>query len=53
MFGQGANAQGDHHTQQRRHNKGEGEVTIIETKTTEQRVNDDVGEYVDFKEIKD
>ena len=33
---------------------GEGrEVTIIETKTTEQRVNDDVGEYVDFKEIKD
>ena len=53
MFGQSTNAQGGHHTQQRRHNKGEGEVTIIETKTTEQRVNDDVGEYVDFKEIKD
>ena len=40
-------------SQQRRHNNDEGKVTIINTKPTEQRVNNDVGEYVDFKEIKD
>ena len=33
--------------------KSEGEVTVVQTEQTEQRVNDDVGEYVDFKEIKD
>ena len=53
MFGQKGNAQQGHHSQQRRHNDGEGEVTIIETNPTKPRVNDDVGEYVDFKEIKD
>lgn len=30
-----------------------GDVTIVRTEHTEQRVNDDVGEYVDFKEIKE
>ena len=35
----------------RSHN--EGEVTVVQTEQTEQRVSDDVGEYVDFKEIKD
>lgn len=30
-----------------------GKVTIIRTEHTEQRVNDNVGEYVDFKEIKE
>ena len=34
--------------QQRRR---EGEVTIVQTEQTEQKVSDDVGEYVDFKEI--
>lgn len=53
IFGQRGNAQGGHHSQQRRHNDSEGEVTIVETKPTQPRVNDDVGEYVDFKEIKD
>ncbi len=33
--------------------KNEGEVTVVQTEPTEQRVSDDVGEYVDFKEIKD
>lgn len=35
-----------------RTNKSEGEVTIVQTEPTEQRVSDDVGEYVDFKEVK-
>lgn len=30
----------------------EGEVTVVRTEPTEQRVNDEVGEYVDFKEVK-
>lgn len=33
--------------------KNEGEVTVVQTEPTEQRVSDDVGEYVDFKEVKD
>ncbi|MBO7221099.1 MAG: DUF4834 family protein [Alistipes sp.] len=37
----------------RRKTKEEGEVTVVQTEQTEQRVNDEVGEYVDFKEIKD
>jgi hypothetical protein len=32
-------------------NAQSGDVKIIRTKQTEQRVNDDVGEYVDFEEI--
>ena len=38
--------------QQRRKVKSEGEVTVTMTEPTEQRINDDVGEYVDFKEVK-
>lgn len=34
-------------------NREEGEITVVKTDTTEPRVSDDVGEYVDFKEIKD
>ena len=30
----------------------EGEVTIVHTEQQEQKVSNDVGEYVDFKEIK-
>ena len=33
--------------------RAEGEVTVIRTEQAEQRVNDDVGEYVDFKEVKE
>ena len=33
--------------------RNEGEVTVVQTEQTEQRVSDDVGEYVDFKEIKE
>lgn len=35
------------------HTRNEGDVTVIQTEQTEQRVSDDVGEYVDFKEIKE
>lgn len=48
--------QTDSNTQQgfgRRKQRNEGEVTVVQSEPTEQRVNDDVGEYVDFKEIKD
>lgn len=40
---------------QRTHNRthNEGEVTVVHTEQPEQRVSDDVGEYVDFKEIKE
>ena len=38
---------------QRTRTRNEGEVTVVQTEPTEQRVNDDVGEYVDFKEIKE
>lgn len=36
-----------------RKQKNEGKVTVVQSEPTEQRVNDDVGEYVDFKEIKE
>ena len=39
--------------QQNKRNTKAGNVTIVRTEHTEQRVNDDVGEYVDFKEIKE
>lgn len=35
-----------------RKKRREGEVTVIETEATRKRVSDDVGEYVDFKEVK-
>jgi len=30
----------------------EGDVTVVNTEQSRKRVNDDVGEYVDFKEVK-
>lgn len=30
----------------------EGEVTVIETEASRKKVSDDVGEYIDFKEVK-
>jgi ABC-type bacteriocin/lantibiotic exporter with double-glycine peptidase domain len=38
---------------QRTRTRNEGEVTVVQTEQTEQRVSDDVGEYVDFKEVKE
>lgn len=40
-------------SQRTRKRKGDGEVTVVKTEQSEPRVNDEVGEYVDFKEIKD
>ena len=40
-------------SQRTRRRKGDGEVTVVKTEQSEPRVNDEVGEYVDFKEIKD
>ena len=37
----------------RRNDTKEGDVTVVETEPSRKRVNDDVGEYVDFKEVKD
>lgn len=36
-----------------RRQQREGDVTITETATIQKRVSDDVGEYVDFKEVKE
>lgn len=36
-----------------RRQQREGDVTITETDTMQKRVSDDVGEYVDFKEVKE
>ncbi len=43
--------------QNRRHNYNrsgtkEGDVTVVKTEQSRKRVNDDVGEYVDFKEVR-
>lgn len=35
-----------------RRSRSEGDVTIVQSEPTEQRISDDVGEYVDFKEVK-
>ena len=40
-------------SQRARKSKNDGEVTVVQTEQSEPRVNDEVGEYVDFKEIKD
>ncbi len=40
-------------SQHTRKSKSDGEVTVVKTEQSEPRVNDEVGEYVDFKEIKD
>lgn len=38
---------------QQERKRREGKVTVVRTEPTERRVSDDVGEYVDFKEIKE
>ena len=40
-------------SQRSRKSKSDGEVTVVRTEHSEPRVNDEVGEYVDFKEIKE
>lgn len=37
----------------RRSGTKEGDVTVVATEPSRKRVNDDVGEYVDFKEVKE
>lgn len=37
----------------RHSNTKEGDVTVVATEPSRKRVNDDVGEYVDFKEVKE
>ena len=55
MYDEVKNQQGEQQQQQgwwqRYRNRREGEVTIVQTEQTEQKVSDDVGEYVEFKEI--
>ncbi len=54
MFGGQARADdAQHQGFGHRKQKEEGKVTVVQAEPTEQRVSDDVGEYVDFKEIKD
>lgn len=36
-----------------RKSKRDGNVTVVRTEHSEPRINDEVGEYVDFKEIKE
>lgn len=35
-----------------RRSQREGDITVTETEVTRKRVSDDVGEYVDFKEVR-
>lgn len=37
----------------RRNDTKEGDVTVVATEPSRKKVNDDVGEYVDFKEVKE
>ena len=58
MYDEAQRQQGYQQTQQqgwwgRSHSRNEGDVTVVQTEQTEQRVSDEVGEYVDFKEIKE
>ena len=46
------NSQGANHSRAK-HTRSEGNVTIITSEQSQGRVNDDVGEYIDFKEIKE
>ena len=43
----------DGQSQRARKAKSEGKVTVVQTEHSEPRVNDEVGEYVDFKEVKE
>ena len=56
MFDNMQNPSGNPFGEQRTHNNkrtNEGDVTVVRTERSEPRVNDEVGEYVDFKEIKE
>lgn len=50
IYNEAQRRQGATNNQQHRR---EGDVTVVQTEQTEQKVNDDIGEYVEFKEIKD
>jgi predicted lipid-binding transport protein (Tim44 family) len=50
-FGGGHNGNSSSHTSSRHHsNPNEGRVSVDSIPRTQKRVNEDVGEYVDFKE---
>lgn len=56
MFENMRNAGGNPYNEEshrREEKRRDGEVTVVKTEQSEPRVNDDVGEYVDFKEIND
>ena len=56
IYGEAQRQQGEQQQQSwwhRSQRRNEGDVTVIQTEQTEQRVSDDVGDYVDFKEIKE
>lgn len=46
-------AGGNRQRNYRRHGTKEGDVTVVATEPSRKRVNDDVGEYVDFKEVEE
>lgn len=46
-------AGGNRQRNYRRSGTKEGDVTVVATEPSRKRVNDDVGEYVDFKEVKE
>lgn len=48
-----ASAQQQHyqHSETKEKTTKEGDVTVVRTEQAEQRVSNDVGEYVDFKEV--
>lgn len=57
MYDQANGQSASPHTSQSQQRRGgkvksEGKVTVVRTEPAEQRINDDVGEYVDFKEVK-
>lgn len=46
-------AGGNRQRNYRRRGTKEGDVTVVATEPSRKRVNDDVGEYVDFKEVEE
>lgn len=56
MFDNMQNPSGDNfggESKRTRKAKRDGNVTVVRTEHSEPRINDEVGEYVDFKEIKE
>lgn len=53
MFDNMREQSGDPFGSQSHKSKSEGDVTVVQTEHAEPRVNDEVGEYVDFKEVKE